>query len=151
MTVVRVLCAAGLLVVLGACDFAGHVGPANVGDGPPEAVCADLQPRPSWCPGGTVHLEAIDAGQALEFWMLGTSPDGGGTETDLTAHDLTDLSPGTYRALVPMVKCSGTCGGFPAGPFRCEGLVDVPPYGEEIWLTVSFDVAQSCTISVRSG
>ena len=150
MTAFRVLLAAYLLIGPAACDFVGHLGPANVGDGPPEAVCADLQPRPTWCPGGTVHLEVIDASQALEFWMLGTGPDQGGTETDLIAHDITDVPPGNYRAFVPMVKCTGTCGGFPVGPFRCEGLVDVPAFGEEIWVTVPFDAAQSCSISVRS-
>jgi hypothetical protein len=150
VTVPRVLFGAGLLVLLAACDFVGHLAPANVGDGPPEAVCADLDPRPSWCPGGTVHLEVIDPGQALEFWMLGTGPDQGGTETDLTTHDLTDIPPGTYRAFVPLVKCTGTCGEIPAGPYRCEALVDVPAFGEEIWVTVSFDAAQSCSIAVRS-
>lgn len=150
MTAFRILFAACLLVVVSACDFVGNLGPANVGDGPPEAMCADLQPRPSWCPGGTVHLEVIDASQALEFWMLGTDPDEGGLMTDLTHHDITELPPGTYRALVPLVKCTGTCGGSPVGPFRCEGLVEAPPFGEEIWLTVFFDAAQMCSITVRS-
>ena len=134
-----VLFAVCLLVVLAACDFVGNLGPANVGDGP--------GPREGTT--GTLHLEVIGAGQALEFWMLGTGPDEGGLMTDLVSHDIIDLLPGTYRALVPMVKCTGTCGGSPVGPFRCEGLVEAPPFGEEIWLTVSFDATQRCTISVR--
>jgi hypothetical protein len=142
------LLASVLLLVLAGCGLV--VPTKNLGDGPAEAVCAEYpdQSRPSWCPGGTLHLEVSGADRPLEFWLLGTGPDGGGTETDLTSHPITDVPPGTYRALVPWVHCTGTCGGAPIGPFRCEGHVAVPAYGVEIVVEVSFEVPEHCTISV---
>src|SRR5206468_11937547 len=94
---VRVLCAGLLLVALTGCDLVVKPAPANVGDGP--------GPVPGTT--GTVHLKVIDAREPLEFWLLSTAPDGGGEETDLTTHDIDDLPPGTYQALVPEVKCTG--------------------------------------------
>jgi hypothetical protein len=139
------------MVAVVATTVAGCKSFANVGDGPPEAVCAGFedQARPSWCPGGTVQLEVAGAGQPLEFWLLSTSTDGRGEETDLTSHPITDLPAGSYRAFVPWVHCTGTCGGEPIGPFRCEGTVQVPAYRQETVVEVSFNAAQLCTISVR--